>query len=97
VAMPAVSDLISHAGAGMRARVGRERGAWAAAGYAYKPINQCLLSYDGLLALGPNEVQVTLYPRVMYHHVSSVDAGFEAERYAFTLSGIEERPVRDAT
>jgi hypothetical protein len=79
-------------------KVGEEQGPWVAAGYAYKPMNQLLLAYDGYLQLnreGDKVANATVYPRLLHHHLTSFEAGFSESKFKASVSALSERPVRD--
>ncbi len=94
--MPSYSDLLLKPGLSMRARLGRKQGFFSSVGYAYKPMNQALLAYDGLLNLGSGQVQVDLHPRTSYHHAISGDLGYETSEAALTLSSLVDFPVGES-
>ena len=92
-----VQEIIAHPGAGAMARIGEKEGPWTSAAYAYKPMNQLLMGYDGYLSIPSDSIIATIYPRVAYHHVGSVEAGFSAKPVSAWLSVFGERPERDMT
>jgi hypothetical protein len=94
--VPSYADLLLQPGGSLRARFGRNQGFWSAAGYAYKPMNQAILAFDGIFRLGPNAVEVDLHPRAVYHHVLSGEAGYETRELSLTLSTLFEIPVDTA-
>ncbi|MGK5083182.1 hypothetical protein WDW37_07730 [Bdellovibrionota bacterium FG-1] len=98
--MPELGDLVAHPGASIMARVGAESGPWGLVGYAYKPVNQLLLAADGVLQLSdrqPIYVDAQIYPRVVYHHLTSAEAGYSGERMNTWFSVLGERPEMDTT
>ncbi len=94
LAIPNVSDVVFNPGVSFLARFGRETGPWASAAYAYKPMNQLLMAADGFISVtnATPVAPVTVVPRVAYHHVGSLEAGFESERAGFSVSALVEHP-----
>lgn len=95
---PDLGQVLMHPGAGLQARFGKPagpgfQGPWGSLGYAYKPMNQLLMGTDGKLKI--DYVKATLYPRVLYHHLTSLEAGMETEWTAVWVSFLDERPVGD--
>jgi hypothetical protein len=70
-------------------------GFWTAGSYAYKPMNELLMSYEANLT--GSAANVTLFPRVAYHHVASLDIGERGKTMSATISGIADLPTDDAT
>lgn len=100
IQIPPISQIVFHPGASFLARVGGEEGAWGQASYAYKPMNQLLLAYDGYLQLdgeNPNYAKAQIYPRVVYHHLAGLEAGYAGKRVSGWVSALSDRPVRDVT
>lgn len=95
--VPPVKSLIQHWGAGFTTRVGRKHGAFGRFSYAHKPMNQFLLSFEGRLDVANSAVPAIIRPRVLYHDLFGLDAGWSAERHGVTGSVLHERPTRDAT
>jgi hypothetical protein len=98
--MPAMSKLLLHPGASGMFRVGDQMGPWVSGAYAYKPMNQLLLSYDGKLVLNDNRsavdvASVPVVPRVVYHHLISAEAGFNHELFSGWISSLLDRPGHD--
>jgi len=92
--IPSIADVITHPNASARIRVGGARGGWLSAAYAYKPMNQLLMSYDATLVTTATEsyVDARIYPRVSYHHVAAVDAGYTGSNFEAWLSWLGDRP-----
>lgn len=92
--IPEMKEIVSQPNYSARARVGGERGFWASASYAYKPMNQLLMSYDAILVNTASQsyVEATVYPRVSYHHLAAFDAGYASNRYEAWLSVLADRP-----
>lgn len=97
--LPSMGKIILHGGAGAQARVGKIQGAWGSVSYAYKPVNRLMMAVDGYLGLGSNEVltMTTLHPRVIYHHLLSLDTGYKTANWQAGASFISECPVKDET
>ncbi len=92
-----VEDIILKAGAGALVRIGRERGPWGRAAYGYKPYNQPLLSYDPFsVAGGEKELRVNVYPRFIYHHVATLEGGYESGIWGSELMFLGDFPVQES-
>ncbi len=92
--VPPLGQMISKPNAGALVRVGEEQGFWGRAAYAYKPINQILLSYDAVFQLEDNKqyVAATIHPVIVYHHVAAIDFGYEREQWGAWIGGVMDRP-----
>lgn len=100
IAMPSMGSLLLNPGAGITARIGGKQGAWSSVSYAFQPLNQPLLSVDGYFGINPTSgdaVNATVYPRIIYHHLLSLDTGYEYHRWSGWLSVLAENPVLDST
>jgi hypothetical protein len=98
--IPPMKKLLLHPGVSGMVRVGDKMGPWISGAYAYKPMNQLLLSYDGKLVLNDNRsavdvASVPVKPRVVYHHVISAEAGFNHEIVSGWISSLVDRPGHD--
>ncbi len=65
-------------------------------GYAYKPINQMLMSYDYRLRLldATQEAPVTVVPVFPYHHIMTTDWRRQVDRWKVLSSLTYERPQK---
>jgi hypothetical protein len=97
LSLPPMRDIILNSGAAVKGRVGAKEGLWGAMGYAYTPINQLLIGYNGYYLHTTKAIDATLYPRILYHHLASIEAGYENKRVAGWISVLGERPERDKT
>lgn len=96
------SDIVMNPGGGVSLRVGpntakndRTEGLWGRVSYAYKPINQILIGFEGYD--WGEHVEVTLHPRVLYHHVGSFETGLRKNDVTAWFSINSENPIRDNT
>jgi len=92
--IPKTQDVIQQWNVSGKVRIGASDGVWVSSAYAYKPMNQLLMSYKGLLRNLPNDsyVEATLYPRVAYHHLASTDVGFSSSRWETWISMLADMP-----
>jgi hypothetical protein len=93
--IPELRDLLMHFGGGGMARVGGKSGPWGKVGYAYQPMNQLLLSNSGFLQLSERRdlfADATIYARLAYHQLLSVEGGYGSEPLNATFSVLGERP-----
>lgn len=95
--IPPVKDLVLRKGYGGSIRAGGELGAFARGSYVHKPINQFLLSYEGQLDLSALQIPAVIRPRVLYHDLLSLDAGWNLARHSIMASAVWEKPKRDVT
>jgi hypothetical protein len=91
---PSTMSILNHGVFSIMGRVGGTEGPWASVAYAYKPMNQLLFSYNGVLLTGGAQqtVEATIFPRVEYDHLVSVEAGYESPRFAVWLSTLTDHP-----
>lgn len=91
--IPEMWRLVGNPGSGLAARWGREdRGAWARAGWAYKPVNELLLKRQNFKAVSEDRVDVTVSPDVTYHRVTSTDVGYRFSDVGASVSYVEDDP-----
>ncbi|MBC7384949.1 MAG: hypothetical protein H7301_02155 [Cryobacterium sp.] len=92
--IPSIGEIIRQNSVGAKLALGQDFGPFISTSYAYQPLNQLLMSYEGQLNLNAaGEVRATLYPRVAYHHVGAIDAGFRNSVFSGTLSLLADLPV----
>ncbi len=94
---PSVGEIVSHPGVSFLMRAGNQSGFWGAAAFALKPMNQLLIGYDGILNLSSLTLDVNLYPRVLYHQLYSLEAGYSFNKFGSWISLLKENPLRDVT
>lgn len=60
--------------------------------YVYKPRNTLALPVDGYLALQPNgsNAPVSVYPKVIYHHLVALDLNYHTKDFSAWVSGLAE-------
>lgn len=93
--VPKIGDIVLHNSIGGQIAVGQEDGAWISTSYAYQPMNQLLISYDGGYQHASGEVAATLYPRVAYHHLASTDVGYHGKQMSGSISFLADIPKDD--
>jgi hypothetical protein len=96
---PDTLSILNHGVFSVMGRVGGTEGPWASLAYAYKPMNQLLFSYNGVLLTGNGQqtVQATIYPRVAYDNLVSAEAGYETPQFAFWISSLTDHPDDNET
>jgi hypothetical protein len=95
--IPKIGEIVRQDSVAGHVSLGNRSGAWGAASYAYKPMNQLLMSYEPYLPLdqsGP--ANVVLYPRVAYHHLAGADVGYRAKSVSGSLSFLADLPRDEA-
>lgn len=90
--IPDTKDVILNPSFSSLIRVGEKRGLWASAGYAYKPMNSLLISYEAGHNNATLDVDAILYPRVAYHHLASFDVGHQSKKTSFAMSFLADLP-----
>ena len=93
--IPSIANIVTQTSLSMMARFGadeNERGNWSSVGYAYKPMNQLLTSYDAYFMLDSNNVAATIYPHVEYHQLASFEVGHTSRKVSAWLSVLADRP-----
>lgn len=96
--VPDLMKLISKPGVGLRYRWGDQKGMWASANAAYKPINALLLTYKAGLYLpetDPATGEVTIRPHVGYHALAGADVGYTWEQSTLAFSALADRPDKE--
>ena len=92
--VPPIKDILMSPHFSLRGDLGYAQGPWGSVGYAYKPMNQLQITFDGFLALDPSDPysDVSVMPQVNYHHLLSVDLGYRKPNYWATASFLYENP-----
>jgi hypothetical protein len=98
--IPSMGKLLMHPSGSAMIRIGDRTGPWISGAYAYKPMNQLLLMYQGQLVVDGNlttvdVADVPIVPRVVYHHLVSAEAGFNQEIVSGWVSALLDRPGHD--
>lgn len=95
LARPSEADVINHSGFGVSLDLGKaHRGYWARLSYAQKPRNQLHLGIDGQLQISKQgKTQVTIYPEVVYHDVTTAEAGWKSRDLSLWGSVTHDKPI----
>ena len=99
IMMPSLAKILLQPSVAAQTRYGAEDGKdgeWITASYAYKPVNQIALAYDGGYDLGSENATAPIYPRIAHHHIAQVEAGSRGKRSGAWVSALREVPVMDA-
>ncbi len=96
VDMPSYSKLLLQPEAAAKVRIGPKEGFHTQLGYAYKPMNQVLMSVDGYLDLNSYNAMVTVHPRVEYHHVGTLEGIYNNKDVSVWGSVTREWPVAES-
>ncbi|MBC7691856.1 MAG: hypothetical protein H7222_08800 [Methylotenera sp.] len=91
---PAMSELLLNPGGAMQVRYGEKQGGWIQANYGILPILQPNLSIEPSIVLQSNEVEVTVHPRILYHHVMTGETGFKNRDFSLWSSVTGETPLQ---
>lgn len=93
---PETMDVVLSPGAGFRVNNEITERDVVGFGYAYKPINQMVMSYDYRLRLldATQEAPVTVVPSFPYHHIMTADWHRRVDRWKLLTSATYERPQR---
>lgn len=96
VVMPTVGSVISQHSYGGLIRLGRPdgKGGYLQLAGMRKPRNQIALPFAGHLQIEPDNhyASVTVYPRVEYHTIGSLDVGYRLKSYGFGVAALSEKP-----
>ncbi len=90
--VPPIGEIVLQNSVGGQIFVGEKTGPWISTSYAYQPMNQLLISYDGGYQHTSEEVGANLYPRVAYHHLAAADVGYRGNQIAGSLSFLADLP-----
>lgn len=94
--IPRVEEIVEQFSAGTTVEVGaRTAGWWGRLSYIYKPRNQIALPFSGVLRLGPpnSYIEVTILPKVQYHHVVAGDIGIKGQNFSTWFTTLYDAPV----
>lgn len=97
VDMPSYSKLLLQPQVAAKVRMGPKDGLHSNVGYAYKPMNQIMMSVDGYLDLNSYNAMVNVYPRVQHHHVGTLEGIYCTKEVNVWGSVTREWPVADTT
>lgn len=91
---PSEEDVIMNNGYVAALEFGNpEFGLWARGSYARKPRNQLHLGIDGEIILPQeNRISVTIHPEIVYHQVTTVEAGLSSPEISFWGSVSKDTP-----
>jgi hypothetical protein len=91
--IPPIKDILFNPSAGAFIRVGEARGYWGKLSYTFSPMNQLGIGYEGYLYIPTNQVEVKIYPRVVYRHLAALEAGYRSSQWDAFMSVVGERPT----
>lgn len=94
---PSNEDLFLNPSLGVGMDYDAESGYFLHTNYAYKPRNQIHLGLEGVANLGgraPVEVNAIIHPKIIMHHVATVETGFDGQDQRAFVSLTAERPER---
>lgn len=94
--LPSVSKIINQKSLALATRIGDlHEGPWASVAVAQKPVNDLILSYQGILRLRDDGSfgDVKIVPHVIHHEIGSFDMGYKWQDQNLELSHISERPI----
>jgi|GEM_PF-2027242 len=92
---PQISKIVLNPSVSASYALDRGTGPVARVSAAYKPINQLFLGYEATLSGGLSQVDVTLFPRVLYHTLVGVEAGYQSRHFQGLLSSLYDRPENE--
>lgn len=94
--IPQTAKLVGNPGAGVRGRIGEDRGWWLGVAGGYKPINDLVYRRQNFKSATEDRVDVTISPDVAYHNIASADVGFIGETLQASVSALADRPRNKA-
>ncbi len=93
---PTESQVVIHSTYAGQVQFGAEEGVKASLAYAYKPMNQLLLAYDGIFNVAKNKAEVDVLPFVQYHSLTSADLSYQVGRLRTGVSGLKDSPQNNS-
>ncbi|MBL7714041.1 MAG: hypothetical protein JNL01_01150 [Bdellovibrionales bacterium] len=97
IQMPPLHQLLLNPGGALQMKVQSSTGFWSSLSYAYKPINQVQLGYEGILNLATYNADASIYPRVAYHHLATLEAGLRRNQISIWSTLTAEKPMDQKT
>ncbi len=91
---PSIRQIVQQPSWGVSGLVGQSQGPWGRVSYAQKPVNQIMVDYDGTLDLSDLEAKINIYPKVVQHHVGTIESGLNLGPVRSWVSGLAEAPVK---
>lgn len=93
--MPDETKIVLQNSYGMKLSVGDPQNFRAQLSYAYKPVNQLAIGYQGSLDVAQQKGVVELQPQVFYHSVAGADVSYRYNNFRMGMNGILDRPSED--
>jgi hypothetical protein len=90
---PAIRELVMNPGATASIRYGAERGVWAQSVYGLLPIHQPDLTVNAVILPQDSALAATIYPRVLFHHLLTGEAGYRGDGWSLWASYSRESPL----
>jgi hypothetical protein len=93
--LPEIAKIVTQKSLALFGQVGnRDQGVWTSFAIARKPVNDLVLSYQGVLRLRDNGSfgDVKIAPVVIEHDIASMDIGYQWAKQSMILSHTSESP-----
>ncbi len=97
VDMPSYTKLLFQPQVAAKLRLGPQEGFHSNLAYAYKPMNQIMMAVDGYLDLNSYNAMVTVHPRILYHHLGTLEGIYSMRELKVWGSITREWPIADST
>jgi hypothetical protein len=90
---PKAEEVVLRPGGAVAVDFGESQGGWGKVSYGYMPVNQIDLALEAYLSLGDNAVNSIIHPRFYYHHLGTIESGYNGEFWSLWAGVTREEPV----
>jgi len=94
---PNEASVVMQSSFASRLTIGEKEGFQAQASYAYKPMNQLALAYDGVLDISKDRGTVELLPLVVFHALTGLDMKYARKSWRIGISAIYDKPQTEVS